>query len=179
MKKVPIVDSKVSNTGRLRRLALLVMAAAAVLVAPAHAVFAQSSGATLEGVWVVEVTLRNCDTGAPLGPSFNSLVTFTRGGTVIEASGALGFAPGQRPGAHGTWAHDGGRRYAQRMISLILFTTPPGPGPGFEAGWQTIDQVVELLDADHMESEGGNWFYRSNGELYRTGCSTATGQRFK
>jgi hypothetical protein len=63
---------------------------------------------------------------------------------------------------------------------MILFTTAPGAsGPGFEAGWQTVDHTVEVVDSDHIESSGGNKFYRLNGELYRSGCSTATGRRFE
>ena len=84
-------------------------------------------------------------------------------------------APGQRPPAHGTWRPDGGRGYIQKAVALIGFTTPPSPpfNPGFEAGWQTITHRVEMIDADNMESSGTNAFYRTSGELYRTGCSTA------
>jgi hypothetical protein len=42
-----------------------------------------------------------------------------------------------------------------------------------------VHHTVELIDANHMESVGGNSFYRLNGEMYRTGCSTATGRRFE
>jgi hypothetical protein len=171
----------VSMTGKLARF-IQVGAIGLLVLSSGGAAMAQPSqaGATVEGVWLVQVTLRNCDTGAPMGPPFTSLLTFAHGGTVVETPGSLAFAPGQRSNGHGYWAHDGGRRYSQQMVALLLFTTPPGPGtPGFEAGWQMITQAVDLVDADHIESEGQNWFYRSNGELYRSGCSTATGSRFK
>jgi hypothetical protein len=61
---------------------------------------------------------------------------------------------------------------------MINFTTAPGPGPGFEAGWITVRHTVEVIDADHIESVGTNSFSRLNGDVYRTGCSTATGTRF-
>jgi hypothetical protein len=54
-----------------------------------------------------------------------------------------------------------------------------GPGPGFEAGWIVVHHTVEVMDADHIESVGSNSFHRLNGEVYRTGCSTATGTRFE
>ena len=46
-------------------------------------------------------------------------------------------------------------------------------------GWQTVSHTVQLTDADHLASSGTNAFYKTNGELYRTGCSTSIGQRFK
>jgi len=38
---------------------------------------------------------------------------------------------------------------------------------------------VELIDDDHISSSGTNAFYRTDGTVYRTGCSTATGTRFE
>ena len=146
---------------------------------------------TLVGTWAVEVTLRNCATNAPIGPAFRSLVTFHRGGTLSESAASLSFAVGQRTAGHGTWASAQRHAYDQEMIALILFDTaanlPGTPGfdptkpvtPGFFAGWQTVSHTVRLVDGDHLESEGTNAFYKANGDLYRSGCSTAVGQRFE
>jgi hypothetical protein len=38
---------------------------------------------------------------------------------------------------------------------------------------------VAVIDADQIKSNGTNSLYRLNGEVYRTGCSTATGTRFE
>jgi hypothetical protein len=62
---------------------------------------------------------------------------------------------------------------------MINFATPAGPGPGFEAGWMKVHHTVQVIDADHIESAGSNSFHRLDGEVYRTGCSTATGTRFE
>jgi hypothetical protein len=152
---------------------------------------ASGSREGLEGAWTVQVTLRDCATNAPLGAPFNSLVSFHDGGTLSEAAGSLGFAPGQRSPGHGSWSREGRRTFLQRMIALIVFDTPanlPGtPGfnpslpvsPGFFAGWQTVTHTVRLTDADHLTSSGTNEFYKSDGTLYRTGCSTAAAQRFE
>lgn len=143
------------------------------------------------GVWAVQVTLRNCQTNIPLGPPFNSLVTYQTGGTLSESAGSLAFAPGQRSAGHGTWTRQGRRTYAQDVVALLLFDTSANlPGtptfnpslpvsPGFFAGWQTITHAVTLIDADHLTSAGTNAFYKMNGDLYRTGCSTAVAQRFE
>lgn len=149
------------------------------------------SDSGLAGSWMVDVTLRNCETDAPLGPAFPSLVTFHRGGTISESPGSLSFAVGQRSDGHGAWSHDQGRTYSQEVVALILFDTAPNlpgtPGfnpslpvsPGFFAGWQTISHTIELSDPDHFTSAGTSAFYKSDGSLYRTGCSTAVGRRFK
>jgi hypothetical protein len=150
---------------------LLVAAAERPLVADAK---------TIEGVWIVQVTQRDCATQAARG-TFTSLVTFVDGGTTYESAGGVAFAPGQRSNGHGTWTRLGDSTFRQRMVPLILFTTPPSPpvSPGFEAGWQVIDHTVTLSDPDHATSAGGAEFHRSNGELYRSTCSTAVLQRFE
>jgi hypothetical protein len=137
------------------------------------------------------VTLRDCGTGAPLGPPFNSLVAFHEGGTISESAASLAFAPGQRSPGLGAWTHRRGPTFRQEMVALILFDTAPNlpgtPGfdpakpvsPGFSAGWQTVTHTVRLTDADHLQSSGTNAFYKTDGTLYRTGCSTAAAQRFK
>jgi hypothetical protein len=145
---------------------------------------------SLVGTWTVQVTLRDCTTNAPLGPPFNSLVTFHHDGTLSESAGSLAFAPGQRSPGHGGWTRKRGRTFGQEMVALVLFDTPPNlPGtptfdptkpvsPGFFAGWVTVTHTVRFTDADHIASEGTNSFYKANGEVYRSGCSTARGQRF-
>ena len=146
---------------------------------------------SLVGPWMVQVTLRDCTTGAPLGPPFNSLVTFQSGGTISESAGGTAFAPGQRSAGHGAWTDLGSQYYTQRMVAQILFDTPanlPGtPGfdpskpvsPGFFAGWSIITHVLNLTDANHAASFGGNQFFKADGTQYRSGCSSATALRFE
>ena len=108
-----------------------------------------------------------------------------------ESAGPSAFAPGQSTAGHGTLTQDNDRTYLQRMIWLILFDTPanlPGtPGfnpalpisPGFFAGRQEVTHTVEFTDTDHFVSSGTNAFFKTNGDLYRSGCSTAAGRRFQ
>jgi hypothetical protein len=135
----------------------------------------------IQGVWRVEVTLRNCSTGAPLGPAFSSVVTFHEGGTVSETTASPAFAAGQRTSGQGTWDTLGHHTYTQKMIALITFDTAPNlpVTPGFFAGASVVSQTLELTDRDHLASSGTNQFYRTDGTVYRTGCSTATGTRFE
>jgi hypothetical protein len=84
----------------------------ASLLAGAGAASAQQSAAqapTVQGVWYVQVTIRDCDMGVALAPPVRSLVTFAAGGTLHESvGGGGGFAPGQRSDGHGTWTHAAG-----------------------------------------------------------------------
>jgi len=140
---------------------------------------ASSSG--LQGTWFVQVTLRDCATNAQIGVPFNSLVTFHRGGTISESISSRAFAVGQRSDGQGTWRAQGDRTYTQRMVNLINFDTAPNlpVTPGFLAGWSIVSHTLELTDADHATSSGTNEFYRSDGTLYRTGCSSAVSERFE
>jgi len=175
------------------RLAIVLSLTGALLITSGGILSAagDASQASLAGAWAVRVTLRDCATNAPLGPPFNSLVSFHRGGTISESAGSLAFAPGQRSPGHGVWNRQGRHTFDQQMIALILFDTPPNlPGsptfnpnlpvsPGFFAGWSTISHQLQLSDADHLTSAGTNAFYKADGTLYRTGCSTAIAQRFE
>jgi hypothetical protein len=156
----------------------------AILVASGGPVMGQSASSAsprgLAGTWAIQVTPRSCATGAAL-PSFNSLVTFHQGGTLSESAGSLAFAAGQRSPGHGIWARQRNNTYLQKMVALILFDSPPNlpSSPGFSAGWQTVTHTVVPSDADHFTSSGTNEFYNSNGVVYRSGCSTAVGERFE
>ena len=171
--------SRLHKVGRSAGMLSMGLAVALLAATTATAQQASGNGRTVQGVWYVQVTVRNCATGVALAPPVNSLVTFATGGTLHESVSGGGFAIGQRSNGHGTWQHTGGQTYDQRFVSMINFATPAGPGPGFEAGWMKVNHTVTMIDADHIESTGTNSFYRLNGEVYRTGGSTATGTRFE
>lgn len=178
-----------SQTAGVRAIMILAFAVALFSATPLAAE-ASTDEVSLVGTWTIQVTLRDCTTNAPLGPPINSLVTFHGDGTLSETAGSVAFAPGQRSPGHGVWTSRRGHTFTQEMISLLLFDTPPNlPGtptfdptkpvsPGFFAGWVTVTHTVGFTGDDAIESSGTNAFYRTNGDLYRSGCSTATGQRF-
>ncbi len=179
-------ENQVSYAGfnRLARVrtAIIACAISAALLGGSTPALAQSNseGRTIEGVWSMVVTVRDCTTGVPLGPPFRSLVTFHRGGTISESVGTLAFAPGQRTPAHGLWSRDGGSTYSLRMVAAILFdTNPPPPAAGFTTGWQVISGTHTLSDADHQTASAVVEFYDMDGQIYRTACPTSVGQRFR
>jgi hypothetical protein len=137
----------------------------------------------LEGTWAVQVTRRDCQTQAPLGPPILALLTFARGGTMIDSAGSPppGFAASQRSIGLGTWAHEGGHRFVSNTVMLVHFdTTPPPPAPPLKAGWQILGQQIELTDRDNFTAVASSRFFDAAGQDYRpAGCSTAVGRRFE
>jgi hypothetical protein len=91
----------------------LVLATASGSLATAQS---EDSSSGLAGTWMIQVTLRNCDTGAALAAPVHSLVTFHRGGTLSESVGPTSFAAGQRSPGHGVWNHIERGAYSQRMV---------------------------------------------------------------
>ena len=174
----------------LDRLAVVAGFCVMVLVMSARTALAEDGDQQLVGAWTVQVTLRNCNTNAPMG-SFTSLVSFHRGGTIAESSGNASLPSGQRSEGHGAWKHLQARTFSQHVIGLIRFSSEPNlPGtptfdptkpisPGFSAGWQTISHEVQLTGPDSFESSGTTEFFDVNGTSYRTGCSTAVALRFE
>ena len=183
-----------TSAPRVGGVAMVLGLAGALVMAAANVGTAQSSESAskngLGGTWFVQVTVRNCATNAAQG-SFNSLVTYHRGGTFSEATSSPSFAVGQRSAGHGNWDAEGDHTYSQRFVNLLNFDTaanlPGTPGfnpslpvtPGFFAGWSIVTHTLELTDANHGSSSGTNEFYKTDGTLYRTGCSTAVAVRFE
>ena len=126
-----LMTSKTSHlTCRTRRAVILTLTVA-LLGGFSGRVAAQSKESASKdspvGAWAIQVTLRDCATGAPLGPAFNSLVTFHRGGTLSESAGGTAFAPGQRSPGHGVWTRIGHDTYLQRFVAMLLFTDRAKP----------------------------------------------------
>ena len=141
---------------------------------------AWAQAAPLVGVWHVTVQGRDCVTNTALGPPTRDLFTYHQDGTVLASTGATVFAPGQRSSGHGTWSHTGGATFTERVLGLLLFDTPPNsPPPLFLAGWQIIFATITISGADQFTATGGAQFYDLNRQLYRSGCATRVGERFK
>lgn len=142
---------------------------------------APAQGRSIEGVWGLNITIRDCATMAPIGAPFRSILTFHQGGTISESPANPGFAPGQRSPGHGIWTQTGPATYSSKFLALILFDTPANPplSPGFLAGWQVGTQTAVLSDADTLTTTGQVQFYDLNRQQYRAICAGATGERFK
>ena len=132
------------------------------------------SGNSIVGVWEATVTPRNCQTGEPAGPSFQSLVTMHEGGTMSEygANPATPF----RSNGQGFWERGwrGEGSYYQRFVFFPL--TPAGIAVGKLKVTQTVDYNRHT---DEFTSSGSFQLFNPAGVVINTGCSTATGIRFR
>lgn len=146
----------------------------ALVLAPGSIASAQSqqtaSGRGLEGTWRVEVTLRDCNTGAPLGSPFRSLITFARGGTVSETTSR--FSPAVRGPGHGIWKQLQGSTFSS---TLEAFLYSPA---GIWIGWQRLTQTLEIGDDPNISTaKVHNEIFDTNDKLLVSGCSTAVAHR--
>jgi hypothetical protein len=166
---------------RTRQTAVTILFSWLLLATTTGTALAQGSGArAIEGVWGMTITLRDCATGAPLGPPFRSLLTFHAGGTMSESPGTPQFSAGQRSPGHGVWSHSSGSTFSARFVAMLLFDTPPTPpAPGFLAGWQVVGSTFTLVDANRLNLTATVQFFDLNRNPYRTACPTGSAERFQ
>jgi hypothetical protein len=145
------------------------MSASDVMAAPSPA--PESKARRLEGTWQVQVTLRNCQTGAVLrtAPAF---LTFASGGTLVETTTV--FSSSQRGPGHGFWEHTGGKTF--KAVSKAFFFNPDGTW----AGTQTLTQQIEFADdPDAFNSTATTEVVAPNGTVILSGCATAVAHRME
>ena len=127
---------------------------------------------SIEGAWRTTVTIRNCQTGAPI-TTFQGLQTFNEGGTLAETAG--GGPPSSRSPGHGVWNREHGRQH----YSFAFMFDRYNPDGTF-AGSTTVRGDVTLdASGDEMTVVSANELFNPAGQLIATGCSTATATRFE
>jgi hypothetical protein len=133
----------------------------------------QKTSKSIVGVWETSVTVRNCETGAPLTPEFQGLSTYNSGGTYTESSG--GGNPILRSPAHGIWQRERGwRNYSLKFVFLRFNAS------GALIGKQRVFQTLELSEnGDQLTSSGRFEVLDLSGNVIANGCSTATATRFE
>ena len=138
----------------------------------AQSVTAQSEAPkhSLEGVWVTQVTRRNCQTGEPIGATSQTQVTFAKGGSLLETVGPSIF---RSPG-NGIWKREHGRNeysFAQRFMRFDAAGSFVGSG---------VVRVALTLDetGDHYTSTATNDVLDVNGNVIASGCATSVSTRF-
>ncbi len=130
----------------------------------------------LAGTWRIQVTPLDCTTGAER-PPFASMISFERGGTLVETAASPAFQPGQRGPGHGVWHYEGAGSYRAVFEAFILFTTAPNPpAPGFAQGIQRVTQTMQV-DGDEFTADATADFFDVNGDPVSQLCTKATGTR--
>lgn len=130
----------------------------------------------LEGSWITQVTQRDCATGAALSPAFNGLITFSRGGTLVESTTNPAFFPAVRGNGHGVWRRGKDHTFDAVFVAHITMN-------GALAKTQTIRMIIVLGDDANTFSVTGPTpaltIVPADGGPTIHGCATATATRIK
>ncbi len=131
---------------------------------------------SLEGVWLVKITPRNCTTGAPIPTAaFESLFTFHRNETMLVSfrNNTLVL---ERTAAHGLWKRDlGWSDYSFKFVHLRRNLTT-----GLFAGKQESGGTLVLSESgDEFTTDGSTIVYSVDGIPGTPSCSNSVGTRFK
>jgi hypothetical protein len=128
-------------------------------------------GRRIEGTWRVEVTGRDCQSGAPIR-TFSSLNTFLPGGSMLQASS--GSSPARVSAGHGVWEHTRGQSFTNTLV-VFRFNLD-----GTYAGTQKVTGDIELGgDSDEFTSTVSFETADPTGNVIATGCATAVGRRLE
>jgi len=130
---------------------------------------------TIEGVWRTAVTLRNCQTGEPVAPTFQGLFTFNKSGTMSEYGISPGLSPALRSPGHGLWQREQGWADYSLKFTLLRYNAS-----GVFIGKQKVTATLELgASGDEFTTNSAVEVLDANGNLVGTGCATAAGTRFE
>lgn len=167
------------RTTCLKTLCVLALAAVTATIPAANAATQwnerDDEGKTLEGTWITQVTLVDCQTHQATAPPFISMGTFARGGTFIETTSSPLFFPAQRGPGHGVWIRTGHRTYKASSMALITLN-------GTLVRIQTIVQTIEMKSPDEIVTTSATvQFANPDGTPIPSpaGCATAVHTRFE
>jgi hypothetical protein len=125
----------------------------------------------LQGTWRVQVTVRDCQTGAVLR-TFPALFAFAKGGTVTNTT--AGQSPALFTPGFGVWRHTQGRTYTAVLEAFVF--SPDGV-------WIQTNRFTRSIeldgDADEFTDSINLEIFDTSGNLITTGCGTSVATRFK
>ena len=125
-------------------------------------------GRRIEGTWLAQATLRQCDTGAEIPNStFPALHTFLSGGAMLSNPATSGLSTG-----HGVWTHTGGDTF-KNTIRLFAFA-PSGALMGIAT---VVRDIVLSPDGGNLTSSDVAEFRDLAGNLIGSRCAAVTGNR--
>jgi len=132
---------------------------------------------SIEGVWQVRITPRNCVTGVPIPTAaFEALFTFHKGGTISAWTQGSVITVTRSP-AHGLWKRDSGwSDYSFKFVHL-RYNLTTGEFAATQEGRGTL---VLGKSGDEFTSDGSSRSFDVNGNPIGSGsCSGSVGTRFK
>jgi len=131
---------------------------------------------SLEGVWRVTVTPRNCATGVPIATAaFEALYTFHKDGTLSAWFQNSTITTTRSPN-HGLWKRDQGwSAYSFKFVHLRYNLVT-----GVFIGRQEAAGTLVLGESgDDFTTDGSTALFDANDNPTGAGCSNSIGTRFK
>ena len=131
---------------------------------------------SLEGVWRVRLTPRNCVTGVPIPTAAaEALLTFHKGGT-LSAWFQNSTITITRSPSHGLWQREHGRGdYSFKFVHLRYDLAT-----GAYLGSQVARGTLRLSErGDEFTTDSQTQVFDVNGHLTITGCANSVGTRFE
>ena len=142
-----------------------------VVPVTAQSVTSQDEGhePSLVGVWLTQVTRRNCDTGEPIATNRIQL-TFAEGGTFLETIGpSIIRSPG-----NGIWKREHGwNEYSYALRFMRYDAAGSFIGSGVVRAALTLDET-----GNHYTATATNDVLDVNGNVIGSGCATSVSTRF-
>ena len=129
-----------------------------------------SGARAIEGVWEPMVTIRDCQTGAPIF-SFPSMDSYIRGGAYVgEGMGE----PANRALGLGTWRHEGGRNFT---AAYQFFSYNPDGTP---LGRLRVSSTIRLIaDGESFRTPDTAELHDLNGTVLDRVCGTREATRLR
>jgi hypothetical protein len=131
----------------------------------------ESQGGRLEGTWRVQVTVKDCVTGA-VQRTFPALFAFAKEGTLTEAT--AGQPPSLFTPGFGVWRHTQGQTYTAVFEAFVF--NPSGV-------WIQTHRFTRTIELDRGADEFTDTIkleiLDTSGNLIAPGCGSSTARRFE
>jgi len=167
---------KITRVGSVKNCIAALAVGLAVSQATVAAQDAAAPERSIEGVWRVTVTPRNCVTGVPIPTAaFEALFTFHKGGT-MSAWLQNSTITTTRSSNHGLWKRDEGwSDYSFKFVHL-RYNLTTGVFIGSQEGAGTL---VLGESGDEFTTDGSTASFDATGTATGASCSNSVGTRFK
>ena len=126
---------------------------------------------SIVGVWLTQVTRRNCVTGEPIAAPSRIQFTFAEGGTLLETIGPSIF----RSAGNGIWKREHGWNEYSWTLRFMRYDAA-----GAFVGSGVVKVNAELDETgNNFTTTATNVFLDVNGNVIGSGCATSVSTRFE
>src|SRR5215470_17909283 len=130
------------------------------------------SGNGLEGAWRLQVTVRDCNTGQPLRPTFPAVFTFAEGGTATVVT--AGQLPSLATPGLGVWQHTQGHDYSA-VTDAFVFSAA-----GVWIQTHRLTRAIQVsVEGDSFIDQVALQILDTAGNPIATGCATSVANRLE